>query len=86
MCKTVKRSDGWRIVAEDENKYAYKGYQWISVEDKYTIRAKAEYVRDQKLFGAAVYSINYDDVNNLCGKGNFPLLNEIHRILIKENQ
>lgn len=77
----MKRDNGWHLITEDDNKYAYKGDQWISLEDMDTIRAKAEYVRNENIFGAAVYPINYDDATNGCGDGRYPLLNEVHRVL-----
>lgn len=83
MCRDVKRAKGWNIVKENDDKYAYKGDQWISMEDKDTIRAKAEFVRNEKLFGAALYSIDNDDVHNFCGNGAFPLLNEVRSVLTK---
>lgn len=79
MCKAVKGGNGWSVVTEGENRYVHKGV----VQDKHTVRAKAEFVRGANLFGAAIYPVNYDDVHSFCGDGNYPLLNEVRRILVQ---
>lgn len=79
----MNASDGWQTVPEADQaaKYAYKGDQWISIEDVDTVRAKAALVRDQNLFGAALYSLNDDDIDNDCGNGKRPLLNAVRSTL-----
>lgn len=77
----MKRENGWRIVLEEDDKYAYKGDQWVSIEDEATVRAKANYVRENRFFGVALYSLEHDDVSNMCGDGSYPLLNTVRDAL-----
>lgn len=55
--------------------------QWISFEDADTIHDKTTFVLDRKLFGAAVYSIENDDISNRCEKGQYPLLEVVNSIV-----
>lgn len=79
----MKKSNGWHIVSEGDEKYANKGDDWVSIVDTDTVRAKANFVKDYGkygLFGVAIYSTDYDDANNVCGYGAYPLLNEVRSV------
>lgn len=48
--------------------YAYKGDQWISYEDGRSISAKMHFVKEQRLGGVQVLSIDADDFQGDCGE------------------
>ena len=53
---------------------------WASYDDMATVAAKAKYVMDQGLGGVSVWTIDFDDFNNLCNAGPFPLLRAVNQI------
>lgn len=61
--------------------YAYHGNQWVSYDDKDTLRKKSELVRSLGLGGGMVWALDLDDFKNHCGEGVHPLLSEIQRVL-----
>ncbi|GMR43851.1 hypothetical protein PMAYCL1PPCAC_14046 [Pristionchus mayeri] len=70
-------SPGWNRVW---NKYAASSYLynsdkklWISEETESSVRAKAEYARDQDFGGIMIFSLGTDDVDGGCGNKVFPL-------------
>ena len=49
--------------------------QWVGYDDVNSIAKKAEYVKIKDYGGAAVWTLDLDDFNNLCCLGASPLLN-----------
>lgn len=75
---------GWHHVWSDEYQvpYAFSGNKWVSFDDIDSTRAKAKYAIDQHLGGAAIWSIEFDDPNGVCGDQNFPLTNIIYSTIM----
>jgi len=68
---------GWTVVQDPEGKmgpYAYSGNQWVSYDDPAMVLKKMNYVKEKGLGGAMVWSLDFDDFNNLCGKGRYPII------------
>lgn len=54
--------------------------QWIGYDDMESVAFKANYINEQNLGGAMVWSIETDDFRNLCQMGHYPLLRQINGI------
>ncbi|XP_037913621.1 probable chitinase 10 [Hermetia illucens] len=83
ICDRIK-SGGWTVVQDEYGRmgpYAYKGNQWVSFDDKETIRRKSQMVRALNLGGGMVWALDLDDFKNRCGDGVHPLLTQIHNVL-----
>lgn len=61
--------------------YAYKDNQWVSYDDKNTLRRKSQLIRSLGLGGGMVWALDLDDFKNRCDEGYHPLLSEIQRVL-----
>ncbi|RZC33216.1 chitinase-3-like protein 2 [Asbolus verrucosus] len=72
---------------EARSPYATKASEWISFENEQSLSFKAEYVRDQQLGGAMIYSLNTDDHMGACKidpnihNEPFPLTKKVREIL-----
>ncbi|KAB0800474.1 hypothetical protein PPYR_06214 [Photinus pyralis] len=77
VCLELKTNQ-WNIVWYDAQKipYAYKGNQWISYDNQRSVSSKVEYVKQHKLGGAMIWSIDTDDFRGKCGK-KYPILTTI---------
>ncbi|KAJ8319369.1 hypothetical protein KUTeg_004460 [Tegillarca granosa] len=66
ICSNLKFHD-WNEEWNDEHKvpYAFKDDQW------------SNYIVNEGLGGALVWAIDFDDFNNWCGDGPFPLITKI---------
>ncbi|GAB1598847.1 chitinase-3-like protein 1 [Argonauta hians] len=62
---------------EHQIPYLVRGNQWLGYEDKESIRLKSNYLVNKGLAGAMVWSLDFDDFNNACGGGRYPLLNTL---------
>ncbi|KAK0066103.1 chitinase-3-like protein 1 [Biomphalaria pfeifferi] len=78
ICKNLQ-DEGWKSEWIDEQSvpFAYGGDQWAGYEDKKSISIKASNILKRDLAGAFVWSVEMDDFGNVCGQGNYPLLNTI---------
>ncbi|XP_055681663.1 chitinase-3-like protein 1 [Lutzomyia longipalpis] len=76
-------TEQWEEHWDDEQlvPYATRGDQWIGYDNEESLRIKANYVRSYKLGGVMVGHIENDDFLGFCGRGKFPLLQEINRAL-----
>jgi GH18 family chitinase len=76
VCINQKR---WKRFWEPKQQapYGISGNQWLSYDDVESIGIKVKYANDKGLAGAMVWSIDFDDFRNDCGRGKFPLLNKI---------
>jgi hypothetical protein len=63
--------------------YVHNGTFWFGFDDEYSIRRKSQYVIDQDLGGAMVWSIDTDDFRNFCGGGTFPLIKVIDEVRLR---
>lgn len=82
MCEKFKEP-GWTHEWDDEQKtpIAYKGDQWLGYDNVKSIELKSQYILDKNLAGGMIWSIETDDMHNLCGEGTFPILKAMNRIL-----
>lgn len=65
--------------------YAYKDQIWIGYDDVRSVKIKTEYAVEKKLAGAMVWTVDFEDANNNCGQGVYPLLSAINEVF-KVNQ
>jgi len=83
ICSKVK--DGWTKVDGNNNHGPYahsaKEKQWVGYDDINSIAKKAEYVKIKDYGGAAVWTLDLDDFNNICCLGPSPLLNILSETL-----
>ncbi|CAG9783695.1 unnamed protein product [Diatraea saccharalis] len=84
ICERI-RVKGWRVYREPGGRmgpYATDGDQWVSFDDDWAARHKAQYVRALQLGGAMVWSMDLDDfTGKYCGCGRSPLLANINHVL-----
>lgn len=81
ICEKVKKQ-GWTVVKNAQyGLYAFKGNQWTSYDDIETMRTKSKYIRDSKLAGAMIWTLDFDDFNGSCGEGKYPLLTALNQAL-----
>ena len=77
-------SNGWRKTPGTKSRGPYatdRRDQWVSYDDVSSARAKAEYVRDNQLGGAALWTADLDDFNNLCCLGPNPVTRAVSSVL-----
>ena len=55
--------------------------QWVGYDDVETIKAKSQLILDTGYAGAAIWTLDLDDFNNLCCQGANPLLNAASQVL-----
>lgn len=62
--------------------YAHRGLLWISFDDRKSVTAKANWIKDHDFGGAMTYDLNCDDFINSCNSTlTFPLHQIIYNIL-----
>ncbi|KAI6177726.1 hypothetical protein M3Y97_00939500 [Aphelenchoides bicaudatus] len=64
--------------------YIVNGRQWLAVEDKKSVRAKADYARSLNIGGVMVFALDSDDYDGRCKDGTYPLLREIKYTLMQK--
>ncbi|XP_014217569.1 chitinase-3-like protein 1 isoform X2 [Copidosoma floridanum] len=79
FCKEMSQ---WTVIYDEMHRmpYAYKGDQWMSFENKQSISEKVNYVMEKDLGGIAIWTVDNDDFNGVCGE-KWPLLNTINKAL-----
>jgi len=83
ICQKVKNK-GWNEVDRDgKAPYAFGDGKWVGYDTVRSVREKVEYAVQKKLGGAMVWELAHDDFKNLCGKGNYPLIQSIRRTFRK---
>uniref|UniRef100_A0A8C6PRW8 chitinase n=1 Tax=Nothobranchius furzeri TaxID=105023 RepID=A0A8C6PRW8_NOTFU len=68
----------------DEQKvpYAIKGNEWVGFDNMQSFEIKAQYVKDNRLGGAFIYSLDMDDFSgHFCGQGKYPLVSHLRSLL-----
>lgn len=88
ICVFLRDFHNHTVIKEDAEAkvpYLYKGSQWISYDNADSVIAKAKYIRENKLRGAMIYSLNADDYNGVCdqlsGRVKFPLATTVRNTL-----
>ncbi|XP_035793649.1 chitotriosidase-1-like [Anopheles albimanus] len=79
--KLGKETWDLRWSPEQQAPYAVRNNQWLGYDDLRSIQLKVQYLLDQGLGGAMVWSLETDDFNGVCGGGHYPLMNEIRSLL-----
>jgi len=51
--------------------YAYNSEQWIGYENEQSIKVKTDLIKEKKIAGVTIISLNSDDIYNLCGNGDY---------------
>ncbi|CAK1552087.1 unnamed protein product [Leptosia nina] len=84
ICERI-RVQGWRVHRDPGGRmgpYATLHDQWVSFDDDYMVRHKAEFVRAMDLGGSMVWSLDLDDfTGKYCSCGKYPLLTTINHVL-----
>lgn len=84
ICERIK-VQGWRVTRDPGGRigpYASLNDQWVSFDDDFMTRHKAEYVRAMGLGGSMVWAMDLDDfTGKYCGCGKSPLLTNINHVL-----
>ncbi|XP_026329984.1 probable chitinase 10 isoform X2 [Hyposmocoma kahamanoa] len=84
ICERI-RSQGWQVARDAGGRmgpYATLHDQWVSFDDDFMIRHKAEYIRALDLGGGMIWSLDLDDfTGQYCGCGKSPLLRNINFVL-----
>ncbi|XP_045468782.1 acidic mammalian chitinase-like [Harmonia axyridis] len=71
------------VTWDDDQKvpYLYEGDLWVGYDDERSVALKAQYVKDNNLFGLMMWSVETDDAHGNCGNGKWPLLNSINKVM-----
>lgn len=79
-------AQGWTRAWDDIAKvpYAYGDNQWVSYEDKESLKIKTDYIKSLGLGGASIWSLDNDDFEgSFCNQGAYPLLNAVRSNLLE---
>lgn len=88
-CRAIQ-TEGWQVLYEDTQRnispYAVSpitgsNRTWVSYDDPATVVYKLKYTLSNELGGVYLNSIGYDDLNNTCGLGSYPIIMAIARTL-----
>ena len=77
ICNLLGPSSNWSQEWDDERKvpYMFKGEEWISYENKKSVKEKARYANQESFRGLGFNNLAYDDFEGKCDKNNhYPLL------------
>ncbi|XP_059088414.1 mucin-2-like [Tigriopus californicus] len=82
VCKTLKKGN-WTVEREEDRTgpYAYDSKHWIAFDDANSLKIKTKYALLRNLAGVALFTIDADDVDNICGKGEFSLVKSIFKTM-----
>ncbi|KAJ9585129.1 hypothetical protein L9F63_003081, partial [Diploptera punctata] len=69
ICMMIGRGDLTEHWNDDQySAYATGGDQWVGYDNVRAIGYKMQYIKDNGIGGAMVWTIDMDDFNNICGK------------------
>lgn len=71
--RTYNNNATVKLDPEAKVPYLYKDTEWVSFDNTQSVIAKAKYIRDNKLRGAMIYSLNADDYDGACDKLSGPV-------------
>ncbi|CAD7079161.1 unnamed protein product [Hermetia illucens] len=81
ICSNIKA--GWTVVYDNKQQipYAFQGNQWVGYDNIQSLEKKVDYAKTKGLGGVMVWSLDQDDIRNVCGGGSWTLLATINRKL-----
>ena len=72
---------GWRKNSGNSNygpfAFNIQDKQWVGFDDVASVSKKSDYILQNSYGGAAVWTLDLDDFNNVCCQGQYPLLSAI---------
>lgn len=82
ICQATKLG-GWTDHYDDEQKdsWANNWNYWVGYTGIEGVGHKAQYIKDNELAGAFVWTLDLDDFNDICGYGAYPLINRLKKVL-----
>lgn len=92
ICKFFAQFENEVVMKEDPDAkvpYLYMGSEWVSFDSPLSAMEKAQYIKEHKLRGAMIYSLNADDFAGECdekleGNVKFPLAISVKNVLVGE--
>lgn len=79
-------ASNWQKVFDQarQGPYAFSGNQWVGFDDKQSVAAKVNFIKNNGLGGAMFWSLELDDFRNECASSgmSFPLIRTAHDSLI----
>ena len=81
ICGMIK--NGWQLYRDSVEKipYAVHANQWIGYDDEESINEKIKFLKNKKLGGAMIWSIDTDDFHGHCSGKKYPLVKDISKQL-----
>lgn len=78
--------NNWQTVFDNTQQvpYAFSGNQWVGYDNVQSVTVKSNYVVNNNLGGAMIWSLETDDFRGKCGPA-YPLLNTIYSIVMSGN-
>ncbi|KAF6036173.1 Cht3 [Bugula neritina] len=77
-----KLSTGWQqsYSSEAAQAIAYGEGQLVTYDNERSVKAKVDYLKSQRLGGAMIWSLDFDDfTGQFCNRGKYPLLSTINK-------
>lgn len=81
ICLAIKDGAKTYWIDDSEVPYMVHNNEWIGYDNEISLAAKVDWVKRNGFGGVAVWALPFDDFNNVCGKGKYPLMKAINRIL-----
>ena len=85
VCQTLKKGN-WTVERDEDmtGPFAYDDLKhWMAFDDATSLKIKTKYALIRNLGGVALYSIDADDIDNVCGNGAFSLLRSVYTTMVK---
>ena len=85
VCQTLKKGN-WTVERDEDmtGPFAFDDKKhWMAFDDATSLKIKTKYALIRNLGGVALYSIDADDVDNVCGNGAFSLLRSVYTTLTR---
>ncbi|CAD5233429.1 unnamed protein product [Bursaphelenchus xylophilus] len=81
VCQLARKGGKVSFDNKAEVPYVQQGNHWYSYDDGKSVGLKAHYARENGLAGVFVWTLDFDDFENVCNKGKFELLKTIKNVL-----